>query len=204
MAHLSLTSDRVLSPLSSNTPSSVARLKQLCINVLISPRQPSGLPPLLNHYDWGSGRTSAHPLRDPKALNDIVPSVSTSEATRMLQAINSVVCESHRHQNGISSKQHDRSGDLLPQSHKAPVPDNAAQNPYYWPCPSPQHLEFESTASDGRKSRYLFLHAAEERVEWRDVFGISALPVRYKGCSPGCLSFLDKGEATLDEWSLEG
>lgn len=40
----------------------------------------------------------------------------------------------------------------------------------------------------------LFVHPAEERIEWREVFGIPDLPVRWVGCSPGCLDFLEREE----------
>jgi hypothetical protein len=49
--------------------------------------------------------------------------------------------------------------------------------------------------------RRLFLDPAEERFEWVEICGQKNLPIRWLGCSPGCLAFLDKDE---DEFGFDG
>jgi hypothetical protein len=53
-------------------------------------------------------------------------------------------------------------------------------------------------------TRRLFLRAAEERLEWTTVCGQKDLPVRWKGCSPGCLEFLEHGHASEIEDEMWG
>ena len=90
----------------------------------------------------------------------------------------------------------------FPRSHRTLPPDDASTNPYFSPCPSPRHLEFDpnSATSSERPSRHLFLHPAEERIEWREVCQNRDLPIQWLGCSPGCLAFLEQDE---DDWGLD-
>lgn len=83
--------------------------------------------------------------------------------------------------------------------------DDSSLNPFFEPCPSPRHSEYDDEAMPMlRPSRRVFLHAAEERLEWREVLGLNEkLPIRWKGCSPGCLDFLEKSEdADVDGFDL--
>lgn len=54
--------------------------------------------------------------------------------------------------------------------------------------------------------RRLFLRAAEERLEWTTICGQKDLPIRWKGCSPGCLEYLEQGHASENDndplWGL--
>lgn len=92
----------------------------------------------------------------------------------------------------------------FPQTHRPSAPDDAAKNPYYYPCPSPRHRLTDATEPWGQSgpSRRLFLHSAEERLEWTTVFGQPNLPVRYLGCSPGCLAFLEDEQEDEELWGL--
>jgi hypothetical protein len=47
----------------------------------------------------------------------------------------------------------------------------------------------------------LYVEPAEERIEWRDVHGLARLPIKWKGCSPGCLTFLEEDEE--EDWAFE-
>lgn len=200
-------SGRVLSPLVRHDPSPVPRLHALTLNNLISPRPPSSLPPLLDHYAWETpAKGATHPLLDSSVLHAIIPQICEKDLRRVLQALRSASYH-FRHGKtdfprgspspglGSSAKV-----DPLPRSHRTPPPDDGSLNPYYNPCPSPRHLEYDPTSSAIRPSRHLFLHPAEERIEWREVFGESSLPIQWVGCSPGCLAFLEHDEE--DEWSL--
>ena len=89
----------------------------------------------------------------------------------------------------------------FPSSHVTQAPDDAAENPYYYPCKSPRHRICDTEATVEHPTRHIFLHAAEERVEWMDVFEMKGLPIQWLGCSPGCLAFLEEEEE--DEcWGL--
>ncbi|KAK8847615.1 hypothetical protein IAR55_005474 [Kwoniella newhampshirensis] len=88
----------------------------------------------------------------------------------------------------------------FPWSHRAAEPDDASLNRYYYPCPSPRHLELDRHCAV-QPTRHIFLHPAEERIEWREVFKVSGLPVRWLGCSPGCLAHLENEEE--EEWTLD-
>ncbi|KAG9048797.1 hypothetical protein FS837_011999 [Tulasnella sp. UAMH 9824] len=69
--------------------------------------------------------------------------------------------------------------------------DDAGMNARYNVCPSPNHL-----------SRTMFVDHGEERFEWiKDVVEVvvsdlpgGAVPIRWRGCSAGCLGFLEKGD----------
>lgn len=85
--------------------------------------------------------------------------------------------------------------DCFPRSNTVEEPDDASRNPYYTPCPSPRHQEWDQNAEqEPRVTRRIFLDAAEERFEWRTVSGVPNLPIQWLGCSPGCLDFLEEDE----------
>jgi hypothetical protein len=70
--------------------------------------------------------------------------------------------------------------------------DDAARNPYFSPCPNPVHgAEF---------TRKIYVGApAAERIEWTRVSGADKeVPIKWKGCSAGCLAFLEEA-AFVDE-----
>ena len=159
----------------------VLPLSDMCLNLLISPRSPHNLPPLLENYRFDPAPGQRHPLLDAQALHDAVPYIPMALAQRILQSLKS--CANNK-------------SVVYPRSNTAPLPDDAAANPFFEPCPSPRHHEIRQTPY-GQVRRALFLRAAEERLEWRDVFGIPDLPIQWRGCSPGCLDFLDD-----DEWDL--
>jgi hypothetical protein len=131
------------------------------------------MPPLLEFYRFDAAPGRPHPLLDSAALQEVLPFLKPDEATVILQVVQSCTRRLH--------------GSL-----QSPASDDAVTNPFYRTCPSPRHRE------RGMYMRQaLFLHAAEKRLEWREVFGIPDLPVQWYGCSPGCLEFLAN-----DEWDL--
>ena len=195
---------RNMSPIIRHCKSSVPRLTTLCLNVLISPRPPSNLPPLLDAYDWdGPEKGELHLLLDAPSLHRIIHQVSEADLRRMLQALRTAgsqyaqsksdgQCSSHTSLPVPSQARFDP----FPRSNRPASPEDASANPYFYSCPSPRHL------ASGTAHRHLFLHHAEERIEWREVFGIPGrLPVKWLGCSPGCLAFLEEDEE--EGWTLE-
>ena len=204
---------RILAGLKRTLDQSVPRLYSLCLNKLISPSTSSNLPPLLDSFEWEPPRKGTpHPLHDAAALHEIVREIPEHDLRRVLQAIRS---SAHAFDNKRSDK---RTGfaslglggssaqktNPYPRTHITPAPDDASENPYYYPCPSRRHNEYFDPGSD-RPSRHLFIHPAEERLEWRELFGQGKLPIRWKGCSPGCLSFLEVEEEDDGEevWELD-
>jgi len=208
------TSGRLLSPLISYHHSPVPRLSNICMNLLISPRSPANLPPLLDAYDWPTpDQGEIHPLYDAQALHEIIPNVTVTDLERVLQTLRTAsvtYCQSssdRRRPNGgqplAAPGEHFRSHPSLGPHRSAP-PDDASTNPWFYPCPSPRHSRFEAADRDAitnRTTRHLFLHPAEERIEWREICGQSGLPIKWMGCSPGCLAFLDEDEE--GEWTIE-
>lgn len=174
----------------------VPTLAALCMTVLLSPRPPSNLPPLIDCYNWDECRVRGqHPLLDPHILShSMPPSFGIDELGRILQSV----------KNACSSRaQAGRSTDPFPHSYRVPPPDDAAENPYFSPCPSPRHwTENDIIDNLNSQSRRIFLHAAEERFQWREVANVSNLPIRWLGCSPGCLEFLDD-EDDEEEWPVD-
>ena len=206
-------SGRVLGPLDSTAEQSVPRLYNICLNMLISPRAPSNLPPLLDQYEWEApAKGHRHPLLDADELVEIIPSIRRQDMICALQALKSA---GHAYASSGSSNARPnlygslglaRTGaikvDPFPRSHRPSPPDDASTNPYFYPCPSPRHLEYDENADGNtvRPTRHLFVHAVEERLEWRDLFDAGQLPIRWKGCSPGCLDFLEEEE---EDWGLD-
>ncbi|WVQ75814.1 hypothetical protein IAR50_005447 [Cryptococcus sp. DSM 104548] len=182
-----------MSPLMRHCEAPVRTLREMCLSLLITPRKPHDLPPLLDRYDWEEFvYGEPHPLLDPAALHASIPCIPESTHKRVLQLLRSFSNQFH-YANG-----HQRSRDLdridpFPRGGDAPQ-DDASTNPYYDFCPSPRHLE-----NDLAPTRHLFLHPAEERVEWRDLVGQKNLPIRWKGCSPGCLTFLEQECETVED-----
>lgn len=183
-------SPRVLSPKASLQPGTVPRLTSLCLSVLLSPRQPLGKPPFLD-FDWDDWRRGrSHPLLDVETLADLLPpSLRDKGLGRILQAVRSACTSMARERAGV---------DFFPRSNEVLRPDNASDNPYYRPCPSPKHQEWQQGEEENvRVTRRIFLDAAEERFEWVTVAGVPNLPIQWLGCSPGCLDFLEDDD---DEW----
>jgi hypothetical protein len=132
-------------------------------------------------YDWDSQRVNGkHPLLDVEGLHkEILPVVAVDDLRRVVQTVKSG-CDSGGSQRRASTRA--VLLDRFPVSHRVPPPDD--QESGEEPLP-----------------RRIFLHPAEERVEWCAVAG-ERLPIRWMGCSPGCLSFLEDKEE--DEWTVEG
>ncbi|WWC68163.1 uncharacterized protein I206_102086 [Kwoniella pini CBS 10737] len=195
-------SDERFSELQRHHEHSVPRLTNICMNKLISPRLPNDLPPLLDMFEWDNPQKGIpHPLLDAEAMHEIIPSHSIRDLGRILQALrSSSVHYKYRRATG-GNRSIDSSVDPFPRSHSPSPPDDAALNPYYYPCPSPRHLEIDA-ATQHRPSRHLFLHAAEERIEWREICDTKDIPIRWKGCSPGCLHFLND-EEDEEEWTID-
>lgn len=156
----------------------------------------SSLPPLLSIYDWiaenGRGR---HPLLDAAALHRYCPQIPLVDCERILQVVRSTISSAKK---GTSVTRFDP---IVPQDTlAAPPADDAAANPYYYPCRSPRHLEYTagSDTTEQPGTRQIFLHPAEERIEWTTVLNDDNLPIQWLGCSPGCLDHLEDD----DEWGL--
>ncbi|WWC86683.1 uncharacterized protein L201_001560 [Kwoniella dendrophila CBS 6074] len=199
-------SDERFSELKRNYDHPVPRLTTICMNKLLSPRPPNDLPPLLDMYEWDFPQKGIpHALIDPETMHDIIPSYSVNDLKRVLQALRSASTKYKNLRRSGGSRSLDTSFDPFPRSHKPLQPDDASLNPYYYPCPSPRHLEIETGGTNDRPSRHIFLHPAEERIEWREICDTKDLPIKWMGCSPGCLDFLDKEvEDTDDEiWSID-
>lgn len=172
-----------------------------------------------------------HPLLDTRSLGEVLPQLHGNELERTLQGLRAASVARQQgkgdrrasaaaqdtpavyNDNPLSARQGSggsgsRTSDARPahnHSHSrtaAERSDDANLNPYYAPCPSPRHRVFAVGQVEPRPQRQVYLRPAEERVEWRDVFGQSGLPVRWEGCSPGCLAFLEEEEE--DAWSVDG
>ena len=206
-------SGRLLSPLVSHHTGAVQSLSNICLNLLVSPTESSELPPFLD-YDWvPPDRGAAHPLLDVSILHDMVPAIQPGNLSRILQGAKSAGDAYARNDASESrgshfSPSHSGSNDStrrskfnpFPLSHRSTASDDASENPYFCPCPSPRHLEYDLDVPYPRPSRRLYLNPAEERIEWREVFGNPELPVKWIGCSPGCLHFLEEDD---DDWGLD-
>jgi len=70
---------------------------------------------------------------------------------------------------------------------------DASLNMTYSTCPSPHHR--------GKLRPSVFHDSVEERIEWRtDIAGVKLaemVPLRWRGCSQGCLAFLERDNAEL-------
>ncbi|WRT64563.1 uncharacterized protein IL334_001495 [Kwoniella shivajii] len=179
----------------------VTRLTTICMNILISTRPPNDLPPLLDMFEWDHPKRGVpHPLLDSEAMHEVIPSHSVSDLGRVLQTLRTAsTTYKHRKTSG-GRRSLDSSVDPFPRPYKPLPPDDASTNPYFYPCPSPRHLEMNLDTTS-RPTRHLFLHPAEERIEWREVCGTKDLPIKWRGCSPGCLDFLEKDEE--EEWTMD-
>lgn len=183
------------------TKRGVPRLGSMCLRVLLSPRPGgSSLPPLLSIYEWiaenGRGR---HPLLDATALHKYCPQIPLVDCERILQVVRSTISAAKKATGST------RLDPIVPQDTlAAPPADDAATNPYYYPCPSPRHLEYTpGSASAGQPAtRQIFLHPAEERIEWTSVLDHDNLPIQYLGCSPGCLDYLDHDSHIDARWGV--
>jgi hypothetical protein len=157
-------------------------------------------------YDWTTQPGKSHPLLDPAELQFAIQNLNEEDCARILQALRSA-CNAVSRKSVVNNNVHGRRGStasnmggsgggtLFPTTHKPLRPDDASENPYYSPCPNPKHQE-SLTSEPPTMPRRLFLRASEERLEWTTVCGQKDLPIRWKGCSPGCLAFLELGHAS--------
>lgn len=183
----------------------IRRLSTMCLNLLISPRPPRNLPPLLDCFEY-ERQDGKHPLLDVDLLHEQIPVIPQPDLRRIVQALKSA--DRARQEARTTSRygalgpMSSSAGDAFPRSHRTAPPDDAAINPYYSACPSPRHLEYEDESVADRPSRHLFLYPAEEMIEWVEINGTKDLPIRWQGCSPGCLQYLleDGDEFSVDDW----
>jgi hypothetical protein len=167
---------------------------------------------MLDSFDWTPKRGKPHPLLSSAVLHKWIPVLDERACSRALQAMtsasNAASRKSPNHANGrrasTASIARSSGADLIPKTHKPPVPDDAAENPSYNPCPNKRHLESNNPGQHLATKR-LFLNAAEERLEWVIICNQANLPIRWIGCSPGCLAFLeqeDVGGSDDELWGL--
>jgi len=181
----------------------------------MTPRLPSNLPPMIDPgYKWDLEAGQPHPLLDPRELQMSLRSLSEQDCARILRATRSA-CNAvprkgvdpdsihGRRGSTASDVASNNNGSLFPSTLRPPRPDDAAENPYYDPCPNPLHKE-SSTSEPPVMTRRLYLRAAEERLEWTTICGQKNMPVRWKGCAPGCLEFLEHGHASEIEDEMWG
>jgi hypothetical protein len=188
-------------------------LRSMALSVLLSSRQSHNLPPILTSIDWDPapeerGTAAAiHGLYDAHALMDRVRCLTVTEATAVIASAKA----SYRHSS--SSRKHDDgipnpafSGGKssaagfrtsAPASTDEPL-DDAAKNPYFSPCPNPAHEQVFT--------RKVYVGTpAEERIEWARVSGADKeVPIKWKGCSVGCLQFLEEAPWSDSDEDDEG
>lgn len=181
-------------------------LRSMALSVLLSSRQSHNLPPILTSINWDPapeerGTASAiHGLYDANALINRVRCLTTLEATAVIASAKAAYrhsSSSRKHDDGIpnpafsggkSSTAGFRTSGGAPADESL---DDAAQNPYFSPCPNPAHEEVFT--------RKVYVGPpAVERIEWARVSGADKeVPIKWKGCSVGCLRFLE--EAPLSD-----
>lgn len=183
-------------------------LREMALSVLLSSREPHQLPPLLTETDW-SPETSdePHALEDASAFRRKIPALSKSEARRMIASVRSAT-------NDNASSRLVADGAPAPSAFSSSArkfgrastsratTDDAEINPYFSPCPNPaHHAPAQSTVT-----RRVYLHdPVERRIEWVRLAGTTdELPILWKGCSSGCLAFLEEEEATPEEPAEDG
>lgn len=196
---------RTCGPLLLHTTENVPRLFDLCANILMTPRPPAHIPPFLEVVDWNPEQDGEpHPLLDIDAMHSRMPYLNVDELRRVVQSARSASKAANQNTNATSTIAIQARHSLFPSTHTYAAPDDAADNPYYHACPSGRHQIFDSTSDTPQPTRRLFLHAAEERLEWTTVFEQPNLPVRWLGCSPGCLAFLEEERNACDDelWGL--
>jgi hypothetical protein len=77
--------------------------------------------------------------------------------------------------------------------------EDAADNPFFSPCPNPRHYRREGTG-DAPLSKWVYLQApAEERIQYVEVAGEKNIPIRWEGCYRGCLDFLVEPEPAEEQ-----
>lgn len=195
-------------------------LRDLCLNVLLSSREPDHLPPLLTHVDWIS-ETDAndhhdHALQDSASLLRKCPQLIEGEARRIVSSTKAATDDatiSRQMKDGVPNpafassrgKKSSSSSTLLSSpadlnassdSDSDTDADDAAANPYFLPCPSPRHQ-----SPDSEVTRVVYVHEPmERRVEWVKIAGNEEeVPILWKGCQRGCLDFLEQESVVLEE-----
>lgn len=194
-----------LGPLSRHYTCPVPSLTALCTNALISPRQPTGLPPLLEHDSYEAEPGCPHPLLDAATMSAHIPAIDEEGISRVLQSARSISthldAQAKSAGSGARRSSQSRTKDLFPNLNRATKADDAAKNPYFNPCPSPRHRIRDADAQYEPVTRQLYLKPAEERIEWREVHRWPNIPIKWSGCSPGCLLFLEQDED--EDWTLD-
>lgn len=180
------TLDSITTPTKST--SSIPSLRELSLRVLLTPDNSSGQPPLLWFKDSFDLSTVA------RFHDSSYHPLTMDECARILAFL--------------------RSSSSLRATSKDPYLENASRNPFYSPCPNPDHVAVGTGLS-------YYLEPMEERFVWQAVWGSGGeeYPIKYEGCSKGCLTFLDlevefgggfgEGDVEMDVdmedgWDIEG
>lgn len=153
-------------------------LSEICLRVLLAPHT-SGLQPLLINARCKTVLEALYDLPIPSdyeispGLKEILASCVPSSVTSSLTIASTP--DELRKKDGV--------------------------HPCVSECPSSKHLKL---ASNGAYSKPVFVGHAEERMTWEKEIagqkvGDMGVPVLWRGCSAGCLDFLDSSEPTEDE-----
>lgn len=83
--------------------------------------------------------------------------------------------------------------------------EDAADNPFFAPCPNPRHYRYDGSSDIPKVSKWIYLHQpVEQRIQYVDLAGEKAVPIKWEGCAPGCLDFLAEADSAEADAQIDG
>lgn len=205
-------SGRILGPLitacdGEASATQVPSLHDLCLAKLLSTSEPGHIPPLLSHFDWNPEGGENHALQSPNNLRKHLKHLSLEDCARVIQALRSAsdAKQARSYDQGLPENISSPARRRL-QKHRrereTSLKEDAADNPFFAPCPNPRHYRREEASDTPRLSKWVYLQSpAEARIQYVEVAGEKNIPIRWEGCCRGCLDFLVEPEVAAESES---
>jgi hypothetical protein len=193
------TSGRNLGPLmlaENAQEAAVPSLYSMCMTKLLSTSEPTHIPPLLSRFDWNPEGGEIHALQSAANLQSHLKHLKLEDCARIIQALRSAsdAKQARAYDQGLPDVTAASTRKRLQKTRRereTALEEDAADNPFFAPCPNPQHYRYDGRSDAPKVSKWIYLHRpVEHRIQYVDLAGEKAVPIKWEGCARGCLDFL--------------
>jgi len=179
----------------------IPSLYSMCMTKLLSTSEPTHIPPLLSRFDWNPEGGEIHALQSAANLHKHLKHLKLEDCARVIQALRSAsdAKQARAYDQGlpgITAAMDRQRFQKTQRNRETSLEEDAADNPFFAPCPNPRHYRYDGSKDAPKVSKWIYLHQpVEHRIQYVDLAGEKAVPIKWEGCARGCLDFLAEKES---------
>lgn len=188
----------------------VPSLYSMCMTKLLSTSEPAHIPPLLSRFDWNPEGGEVHALQSAANLQKHLKHLKLRDCARVIQVLRSAsdAKQTRSYDQGVPGMTATVDRKRLQKTQRnreTSLEEDAADNPFFAPCPNPRHYRYDGSSDIPKVSKWIYLHQpVEQRIQYVDLAGEKAVPIKWEGCAPGCLDFLAEADSAEADAQIDG